>query len=77
VLVGKWDNRLTPIDIFDPATGENLHVTAKIRPLWYWRICKVQLFLSIVWRKWEGRLSVRDAWSIACAVYPTRGNDAR
>ena len=67
-----WKNELRPIDICDPATGEPLYVIAAIRPRWYWMLCRVHLFLQIVWRVADTdhlgrvhRLDVKTAWVVS------------
>lgn len=35
---------------------------------------RLQLFFGIVWREWYGgRMSVREAWTIAGIMHPWRG----
>ena len=79
--IAWWTTRLTPTDLYDPATNEPLYVYAKIRPRWYWHWKRFTLFAAIVWRKWEDvRLTAKMAWDIAAGVYsdkiqqtPTKG----
>jgi len=44
-----------------------LWVWAKVRPGWYWAICRTWLFVRIVWRPvWgDGRLDWRTAWQVS------------
>ena len=43
-----------------------LWVAAKVRPTWWWTCRRVQLFLSIVWRRMETtRLDWRTAWDVS------------
>ena len=66
--------RLFPTDIIDPATGEPLYIECIIRPRWQaWiltRLWTAQLFLGIVWRRYEeGRIAWSTAWEIAKGVH--------
>jgi hypothetical protein len=75
----NWRTELRPIDIADPTTGETLYVWAAIRPVWYWWLSRVGLFLSIVWRVYDVRpdgsnyrLSIATSWSVSeVAMGPT------
>lgn len=77
--IKNWKTELRPCGIFDPQTGEALFVAAKIRPAWYWRLRRVRLFLSIVWRVADTdhlgrkyRLGFALAWTVsAVALGPT------
>lgn len=61
-----WGRVLAPTCLNDPATGEPLYVYAKVRPMWYWQLCRIRLFLSIVWRMCETeRISVKLAWKLS------------
>lgn len=42
---------------------------AKVRPRWYWTLRRLQLFLSVVWRRMDSqfpqRMDWRTAWDVA------------
>jgi len=42
---------------------------AKVRPRWYWTLCRCRLFVRIVWRRVDSRvpdrLDWRTAWEVA------------
>ena len=42
---------------------------AKVRPRWYWFLCRVWLFVRLVWRRyddqWTNRIDWRTAWDVA------------
>lgn len=67
-----WTTALRQTDIHDPETGESLYVHARIRPTWYWKLRRIKLFLTIVWRVWDvlpdgrnHRLSIKTAWEVS------------
>lgn len=46
-----------------------------LMPFWLWKrlpwwVLRLRLFSEIVWREWEGRLSVSLAWEIASIIHP-------
>ena len=45
---------------------------AKVRPWWYWELCRIKLWTKLVWRRYEpesGRFSMVFAWGIASIAY--------
>jgi len=48
---------------------------AKIRPRWYWTLCRIKLFLNIVWRVHDEvdgrnlRLDWETAWDVSGIIY--------
>ena len=73
-----WGVKFVPTDVPNPETGEPLWVWTKVRPRWFWWMCRARLFLQIVWRRWEdGRLGAKLAWEVAGILYRDRGASKR
>ncbi len=53
-------------DVPNPIENDYLYTYAKVRPRWWWKCCKIKLFLLLVWRRYESeRLSISTAWEVA------------
>lgn len=62
----SWTTAFVETDVPNPEGG-NCYAYAKVRPRWYWFLCRLRLFFGIVWRPaWgDSRLDWRTAWEVS------------
>jgi len=63
--------------LFAPDSMCGLWAYAKVRPRWYWLWRRIGLFLSIVWRRYEGRLGIALSWDVSKVAVGLSINDLR